>query len=565
MISLLSVSALILCPNPSPPQIVGGQFQEIHQWQGELNGDYFGNAVADAGDVNGDGVADILVGASEAEVGGLGGSGKAYVYSGTDGSLIHDWSGPHGNARMGNAVSTAGDVNGDGFDDVIVGIYNAASAGNTKAGRVVVYSGVDGSTILRWDGTSADEYFGSAVAGGRDFDGDLIPDLVVGSANADPSGGSNRTGFVNVYSGATGALIYQIPGESNGDQFGREIAMLDDVDSDGVADLLIGAPLADLPAGGSNAGAAYVYSGASGTQLFRMDGEAVGDGFASSVSSAGDMNADGVPDLIVGSPWASAGGMNAAGAAYAHSGVDGSLLFQWNGEASGDVMGKAVSGATDIDQDGHADVLVGAYGTDTLGKSNRGSVYLYSGADGSKLWQWQGDKAAAQLGWALSLVGDLDDDGRKELIMSASSDGPANEGMVYVQGFNPFLYADIDELSYLTGGTVEFSVDFPDSTSGYDYRILVSPKGTGPSHFGIDIPLNGGQITENSYYGIYPVPTYSDMHGTLDADGNGTASITLPPTFHSNILGTYYFAAIASPVAGIPEFSSIAVRIYVLP
>ena len=562
---VLSFGALLLCAVPSPAQIVGGQFDQTLQWQGESSGDFFGHRVADAGDVNGDGVADVLVGATGVEIGGLVGTGKAYVYSGTDGSLIHEWTGPHGRARMGNAVSTAGNVNGDGFDDVIIGIYNAASAGNSKAGRVVVFSGVDGSTVLRWDGTSADEYFGSAVAGGRDFDGDSIPDLVVGSANADPSGGSNRTGFVNVYSGATGALIYQIPGESNGDQFGREIAMLDDVDSDGVADLLIGAPLADLPAGGSNAGAGYVYSGATATQLFRMDGEAIGDGFSSSVSSAGDMNSDGVPDLILGSPWASPGGMNAAGAAYAHSGVDGSLLFKWSGEAGGDVMGQAVSSATDIDQDGHADVLVGAYGTDTPGKNNRGSVYLYSGADGSKLWQWSGDKAAAKLGSALSLAGDLNNDGRKELIMSGNSDGPANEGMVYVKSFNPFLYADIDELSYLTGGTVAFSVDFPASTSGYEYRILVSPKGTGPSRFGIDIPLNGGVVTENSYYGIYPVPTYSDMHGTLDANGDGAASITLPPLFHSNILGTYYFAVIASPVGGIPEFSSIAVRIYVLP
>ena len=162
-----------------------------------------------------------------------------------------------------------------------------------------------------------------------------------------------------------------------------------DVNGDGKADFIVGAPYAD-PGGRADAGSAYVFSGADGSLLYQKDGGAAGDNFGLSVSAAGDGNGDGKADFIVGAFQADPGGRSGAGSAYVYSGADGSILYQRDGGATGDQIGYSVSAAGDVNGDGKADFIVGANGADPGGRADAGSAYVYSGADGSLLYQKDG-------------------------------------------------------------------------------------------------------------------------------------------------------------------------------
>ncbi|MHC4381102.1 MAG: integrin alpha, partial [Planctomycetota bacterium] len=267
---------------------------------------------------------------------------------------------------------------------------------------------VGGQWETKWqfDGQAEWDALGHSVAGAGDVDGDGVDDVIVGASSADP-GGLIGAGSAYVYSGATGLLIWQFDGQQAGDWFGFSVAGAGDIDSDGFDDVIIGAYLAS-PGGVVFAGSAYVYSGATGALIWQFDGQATSDRFGIAVSGAGDVNSDGVDDLIVGANETDPGGRNSAGSAFVYSGADGSLILQFDGQAAIDFLGSAVSGAGDVNGDGFADVLVGAYSADPAGVSNAGSAYLHSGADGSLIWQFDGQTNNGRLGTALSSAGDLD-------------------------------------------------------------------------------------------------------------------------------------------------------------
>ncbi len=157
--------------------------------------------------------------------------------------------------------------------------------------------------------------------------------------------------------------------------FGTSVSGAGDLNGDGYADFIIGAAVAD-PSSKANAGSAYVYSGADGSLLYQKDGAAVGNMFGISVSGAGDLNGDGYADFIVGASTAPSSKSN-AGSAYIYSGADGTLLYQKDGEAANDNLGTSVSGAGDLNGDGYADFIVGAAGSDPGSKSDAGSAYVY--------------------------------------------------------------------------------------------------------------------------------------------------------------------------------------------
>jgi hypothetical protein len=276
--------------------------------------DWFGYSVATAGDVNGDGFADVIVGALEL----LGGAGRAYVYYGgpaadavadlnLSGAVPDDW--------FGISVASAGDVNVDGFADLIVGAF-ANDAGGEDAGRVYVYHGGPGAddvADLILTGVAAFEYFGTSVAS-ADLNGDGFADLIVGAV-----GSSGEAGRAYVYHGGPGAddvADLTLTGAEAGDLLGYSVASAGDVNGDAFADLIVGAPGSD--AAGVDAGRAYVYHGGPGTDDVAdvtLTGAAASNGFGGSVASAGDVNGDGLADLIVGATNNSAGG-SWAGRAY---------------------------------------------------------------------------------------------------------------------------------------------------------------------------------------------------------------------------------------------------------
>ena len=160
------------------------------------------------------------------------------VLSGADGSVLYNFDGDSTGDRFGISVSGASDVNGDGFDDLIVGAYQDDNNG-TDSGSARVLSGFDGSFLYNFDGDSAGDEFGWSVSGVGDVNGDGIADLIVG-ARRDEKNGIN-SGAARVLSGSDGSVIYNFEGDSTDDRFGFSVSGAGDVNGDGVSDFIVGA------------------------------------------------------------------------------------------------------------------------------------------------------------------------------------------------------------------------------------------------------------------------------------------------------------------------------------
>jgi hypothetical protein len=323
---------------------------------------------------------------------------------------------------FGQSVDGAGDVDGDGADDVIVG----APLGTPPEGSAHVVSGRTGAYLWSWTGDAPGDRFGYAVCGAGDVDADGVPDLAVGAPLAD--GGGTFAGRVRVFSGADGAVLHTFDGAA-WDQLGFSLGAVGDLDGDGRDDLAVGAPLADGTA--FNSGSAYVFSGASGAALYVLHGAAAGDRLGSVVRGAGDVNADGTPDLVVGIPAADVAAID-SGAVEVRSGVDGALLLAVSGTKAGEFL-EVGAGAGDVDRDGYADVLVGSPAADGTGPES-GLARLVSGRTGLELRTFSGRATRDWFGAAVAAAGDTDGDGRPDLVIGAPGhdDEPDKHGYAQV-------------------------------------------------------------------------------------------------------------------------------------
>jgi hypothetical protein len=392
-------------------------------------GDRSGSSVSGAGDVNGDGLADLIVGAPVADPSGRSNAGESYVVFGKANSSPIDLAalgaggflinGIDAGDYSGFSVSAAGDVNGDGLADLIVGAGSADPGGISAAGEsYVVFGKTDSMTVdlaalgtggFRIDGIDADDRSGVSVSGAGDVNGDGLADLIVGAPYAD-RGGASLSGESYVVFGKAdptpvglatlGAGGFRIDGIDLGDRSGGSVSGAGDVNGDGLADLIVGAGSAD-PGGDVSAGESYVVFGkasstsvdlaALGTGGFRIDGIDAGDSSGVSVSGAGDVNGDGLADLIVGAYRADAGGDVDAGESYVVFGkasstpVDLAMLgvggFRIDGIDAGDRSGVSVSGAGDVNGDGLADLVIGASRGASGGAAEAGESYVvFSGS-----------------------------------------------------------------------------------------------------------------------------------------------------------------------------------------
>ncbi len=418
---IFSLSIIILIAADSTAQ---SQCPPVYTFTGEEVDDRFGFSVASAGDVNNDGFDDIIVGAWSNDAGGFS-AGRAYVFSGQTGDTLYVFTGEAAGDWFGWSVASAGDVNSDGFVDLIVGAWRN-DAGGEFAGRAYVLSGQTGDTIYVFTGEAAYAFFGWSVASAGDVNNDGFDDLIVG-ANGNDAGGNNA-GRAYVFSGQTGDTIYVFTGEAAEDNFGGSVASAGDVNNDGFDDLIVGANGND--AGGTSAGRAYVFSGQTGDTIYVFTGEAVGEQFGRQVASAGDVNNDGFADLIVGVPFNDAGGFD-AGRACVFSGQTGDKIYTFTGEAANDFFGFSVASAGDLNNDGFDDLIVGANGNDA-GGNGAGRAYVFSGQTGDKIYVLTGETAGDAFGSSVASVGDLNNDGFDDLIVGA----PATDaGRAYV--FSP--------------------------------------------------------------------------------------------------------------------------------
>ena len=376
----------------------------LYTFDGDSQTDFFGHSVSGAGDVNGDGFDDLIVGAWGDDNSGSQ-SGSARVVSGQDGSILYTFDGDSAYDYFGFSVSGAGDVNGDGYADVIVGAF-ADDNNGPESGSARVFSGQDGSILYTFDGDSPNDRFGVSVSGAGDVNGDGYDDVIIG-ANFDDNNGFN-SGSARVFSGVDGSVLYTFNGDSSKDVFGWSVSGAGDVNGDGFADLVVGAPGDDN--NGSQSGSARVVSGQDGSTLYTFDGDSPGDVFGWSVSGAGDVDRDGYADLIVGS-----------GADYTRvfSGVDGSILYTFDVNSHFFGTDVSVSGAGDVNGDGFDDLIVGGNAGSCGGA---GSAQVFSGVNGNLLHTFCGDSYLDYFGRSVSGAGDVNGDGFDDLIVGAPED-----------------------------------------------------------------------------------------------------------------------------------------------
>jgi len=382
----------------------------IRAFEGAQAGELFGRTVADAGDLDGDGASDLLIGAP---FGGARGGGRVVAISGATGAQLFEWTGESAGDLFGAALGGGLDVSGDGIPDVVVGA-RGADVLDFGGGSVTVFSGADGSELMQLHGPGRGDGLGAAVGLLSDVNGDGRAEVLV-SAWGDDTSGTN-SGVVQVRDVVGGQTLFEVSGSSY-EVFGTALAATGDLDGDGVGDFAVAGRWSSEVVPG--AGAVHAFSGATGSSLWTAGGEVAGDSFGASLAGGLDLTRDGTPDLVVGAPGHDAAGAS-SGRAYLLSGTDGSVLLSLDGDAAGDALGSAVSLLDDADADGTRELALGAPGAGARGASS-GVVRLHR-PDGTLLASLGPDSDGDQVGVALARLADVDGDNLEDLAVGARAD-----------------------------------------------------------------------------------------------------------------------------------------------
>ena len=528
--------------------------------EGDQLGAGFGYRVACAGDVNGDGYSDVVVAAWKFN-NGQANEGRVFLYLGSGAGLATSaaWTAESDQAQasFGSSVATAGDVNGDGYGDVLVGAYQYDN-GQANEGRAFLYmgSGAGLSASAAWTAESDqdDAAFGYSVATAGDVNGDGYSDVLVGALQYD--NGQVGEGRAFLYVGSRRGLSTNAPWTAESDQasagFGYSVAPAGDVNGDGYGDALVGAPFYDN--GQANEGRAFLYlgsgAGLSASAAWTAESDQAGAQLGYFVAPAGDVNGDGHSDVILGANLYDHGQADEGRAlVYLGSGAGLSTSAAWTAESDqADAwFGYSVSAAGDVNGDGYSDVIVGAWQYDN-GEASEGRAFVYLGSSAGlstgEAWTAESDQGAAFLGYSVATAGDVNGDGYTDVIVGAFgySNGQTGEGraLVYLgSGAGPSTSAAWTAESDQAGAAFGFSVATAGDVNGDGYSDVIvgapyydngqTDEGRAFLYLGSGAGLstNAAWTAESdqasAVFGV-PVATAGDVNG----DGYGDVIIAAP-------------------------------------
>ena len=489
------------------------------------------------------------------------------MFSGATGVQVRRFDAFQPVSHFGMAVAGRGDGDGDGIPDVLIGApFEHSCSGVYQPGTAYLFSGRSGELLRRWEGVSSRESFGHSVSWTGDLDGDGCDDVLIGAPYANPNG-VVWAGSAYVYSSRSRQLLYRFDGEPDS-FFGSSVAGIGDADADGFPDLLVGASQTRV-AGMNLAGSAYLYSGATGRLVHRVDGTNTDHRLGFPVADAGDVDQDGAADLLIGAIGMAPGGLYRAGSALVYSGADGSLLFQFDGQEANAHFGSSVAVVGDLDGDGVGDFAIGAIYEHSRGLQDSGAVHLFSGADRRPIGRLVGTERFAYFGSSVRPVGDLDGDGLVEIVVGAhgtNANGVRDAGSAFVVRLAPFLSLSRPELSASGGPPLILDIEFPTSEARLAYAVLASGTGRGPTHLrGVRVPLAPDPLYRRLLAGWEP-RILSGGFGWLDAGGDAQAILRSGPILAPFVGRTGWIAAISwNPANQVVRLSSIARPLTIVP
>ncbi|MFA6554524.1 MAG: hypothetical protein WCS89_03370 [Candidatus Paceibacterota bacterium] len=500
---------------------------------GIANSDLLGVSSASAGDVNGDGINDVIIGATAADGAGTD-RGQAYIFFGSTtprttfapASADVILSGSEDSGSFGTSVASAGDVNGDGYGDVIVGATNVAGGGSYRGQTYIFYGGpnftgaiIASSANVIISGAADYDSNGQVVASAGDVNGDGYGDVIMTALSADDGGFDRGQAYIfygkpnlaSTYTTANADVI--ISGNTDGVQMGNSVASVGDVNGDGYGDVIIGAQSADV--GGNNRGQAYIFYGKPNLASAYSASSAnvivtgmVDMGFMGiSSASAGDVNGDGYSDFIIGASSA-AGGGTSRGQAYVFYGKSNlastysasSANVTISGIANSDALGYSVASAGDVNGDGYGDIIVGAVGA-AGGGTSRGQAYIFYGkSDLSSTYTassadvaFSGIATSDAFGSSVTSAGDINNDGYSDVMVGAygAAGGGTSRGQTYI--FTP---------------------------TGNRFKSIYAQSGS----FTKGIQLGGGMSTLNAY-GLSSLSQFSLNTADWSISKSGTSSM----------------------------------------